>query len=213
MSDMLLEMNGITKRFPGVTANDGISLDLRAGEVHALVGENGAGKTTLMKILYGLTRPDAGTISVRGERDLHPRTPRRHPPRHRHGAPALHAPAALLRAREHHPGGGVAHGRGARPRGPAARDLRVHGGEQARRGPRRPGGGPVRRRAAAGGDPEDPLPRRERSSSSTSPPPCSPRRRSRSCSGPSARSRGRARASSSSATSWTRCSRSPTGSP
>jgi ABC-type uncharacterized transport system ATPase subunit len=68
MSDMLLEMREITKQFPGVTANDRISLDLRAGEVHALVGENGAGKTTLMKILYGLNRPDAGTISVRGER-------------------------------------------------------------------------------------------------------------------------------------------------
>ncbi len=65
---MLLEMREITKRFPGVTANDRISLDLRAGEVHALVGENGAGKTTLMKILYGLKRPDSGTISVRGER-------------------------------------------------------------------------------------------------------------------------------------------------
>jgi general nucleoside transport system ATP-binding protein len=68
MADMLLEMQEITKRFPGVTANDRISLDLRAGEVHALVGENGAGKTTLMKILYGLNRPDSGTISVRGER-------------------------------------------------------------------------------------------------------------------------------------------------
>ncbi len=66
MSENLLEMKGITKRFPGVTANDGISFDLRPGEVHALVGENGAGKTTLMKILYGLHRPDAGSILVRG---------------------------------------------------------------------------------------------------------------------------------------------------
>jgi general nucleoside transport system ATP-binding protein len=68
MTDFLLEMRDITKRFPGVTANDGISLDLRPGEVHALVGENGAGKTTLMKILYGLNRPDSGSIAVRGER-------------------------------------------------------------------------------------------------------------------------------------------------
>jgi len=68
MSDILLEMREITKRFPGVTANDRISLDLRPGEVHALVGENGAGKTTLMKILYGLNRPDAGSIWVRGAR-------------------------------------------------------------------------------------------------------------------------------------------------
>lgn len=66
MSENLLEMRGITKRFPGVTANDSVSFDLRPGEIHALVGENGAGKTTLMKILYGLHRPDAGSILVRG---------------------------------------------------------------------------------------------------------------------------------------------------
>jgi simple sugar transport system ATP-binding protein len=68
MSDILLEMREITKRFPGVTANDRISFDLLPGEVHALVGENGAGKTTLMKILYGLNRPDSGSISVKGAR-------------------------------------------------------------------------------------------------------------------------------------------------
>jgi simple sugar transport system ATP-binding protein len=66
MSQALLEMHEITKSFPGVTANDHISLDLREGEIHALVGENGAGKTTLMKILYGLYRPDSGWIAVRG---------------------------------------------------------------------------------------------------------------------------------------------------
>ncbi|MGA2763142.1 MAG: ABC transporter ATP-binding protein [Spirochaetia bacterium] len=68
MSEALLEMREITKSFPGVTANDRVSLDLRAGEIHALVGENGAGKTTLMKILYGLHRPDSGWIAVRGTR-------------------------------------------------------------------------------------------------------------------------------------------------
>ncbi|HTZ50017.1 MAG TPA: ABC transporter ATP-binding protein [Spirochaetia bacterium] len=66
MADTLLELREITKQFPGVIANDHVSFDLRAGEVHALVGENGAGKTTLMKILYGLYRPDSGTISVEG---------------------------------------------------------------------------------------------------------------------------------------------------
>ncbi|MGA2381728.1 MAG: ABC transporter ATP-binding protein [Spirochaetia bacterium] len=66
MADDLLELREITKQFPGVTANDHVSFDLRAGEVHALVGENGAGKTTLMKILYGLYRPDSGSISVEG---------------------------------------------------------------------------------------------------------------------------------------------------
>ena len=66
MAETLLEMRAITKQFPGVVANDRVSFDLLPGEIHALVGENGAGKTTLMKILYGLHRPDAGAILVRG---------------------------------------------------------------------------------------------------------------------------------------------------
>jgi ABC-type uncharacterized transport system ATPase subunit len=66
MSDTLLAMEEITKVFPGVRANDGVSFDLQPGEIHALVGENGAGKTTLMKILYGLQKPDSGTIYLRG---------------------------------------------------------------------------------------------------------------------------------------------------
>lgn len=62
-----LEMINITKRFPGVIANDKINFDMHAGEVHALLGENGAGKSTLMKILYGLYQPDEGQIKLNGE--------------------------------------------------------------------------------------------------------------------------------------------------
>ncbi|MCC7130182.1 MAG: ATP-binding cassette domain-containing protein, partial [Anaerolineae bacterium] len=62
----ILELRGITKRFPGVLANDHIDLTLEEGEIHALLGENGAGKTTLMNILYGLYQQDEGEILVRG---------------------------------------------------------------------------------------------------------------------------------------------------
>ena len=65
--DLVLEMRGIRKEFPGVVANDDVTFDVRRGEVHALLGENGAGKSTLMNILYGLYRPDAGEIRLNGK--------------------------------------------------------------------------------------------------------------------------------------------------
>jgi general nucleoside transport system ATP-binding protein len=67
MDDYIVEMLNITKRFPGILANDDISIHLRKGEIHALLGENGAGKSTLMSILFGLYRADSGVIRLRGE--------------------------------------------------------------------------------------------------------------------------------------------------
>ena len=62
-----IELNGITKRFPGVVANDDVNLTVEEGEIHAICGENGAGKSTLMKILYGMQQPDEGSMRVFGE--------------------------------------------------------------------------------------------------------------------------------------------------
>ena len=72
LGEYLLRMEGISKRFPGVVALDGVHLDVRPGSVHALMGENGAGKSTLMKCLIGMYRPDAGRIVLDG-REIAPR--------------------------------------------------------------------------------------------------------------------------------------------
>jgi ribose transport system ATP-binding protein len=63
----VLEVSGLTKRYPGVTALDGVDLSVRAGEVHVLIGENGAGKSTMVRCLSGIERPDAGTMTLYGQ--------------------------------------------------------------------------------------------------------------------------------------------------
>jgi len=67
MGEYVVEMLNITKIFPGIKANDDITLQLKKGEVHALLGENGAGKSTLMSVLFGLYQPESGTIKINGE--------------------------------------------------------------------------------------------------------------------------------------------------
>ena len=66
--EYVIEMNNIRKEFPGIVANDNITLQVKQGEIHALLGENGAGKSTLMNVLFGLYQPEKGEIKVRGEK-------------------------------------------------------------------------------------------------------------------------------------------------
>lgn len=65
--EYVIEMLNITKEFPGIKANDNITVQLKKGEIHALLGENGAGKSTLMSILFGLYQPEEGCIKINGE--------------------------------------------------------------------------------------------------------------------------------------------------
>src|SRR5437879_13359708 len=98
MSEHVLRMQGISKRFPGVHALDQVQLNVRKGTVHALMGENGAGKSTLMKCLIGIYAPDSGTIEFHGQQVSIANTHHAHPmgismihqalPRIPHTAPA-----------------------------------------------------------------------------------------------------------------------------
>ena len=74
MSDYIIEMLGISKYFPGIIANDNITLQLKKGEIHALLGENGAGKSTLIKCLTGVNKMDAGKIELEGK-EIRPTNP------------------------------------------------------------------------------------------------------------------------------------------
>ena len=67
-NEYIVEMKHITKRFPGIVANDDVSISVRRGEIFALLGENGAGKSTLMSMLFGMYEPDEGEIWIRGEK-------------------------------------------------------------------------------------------------------------------------------------------------
>ena len=88
LSEYIIEMLHITKEFPGIIANDDITLQLKKGEIHALLGENGAGKSTLMSVLFGMYQPEKGEIRKNG----------RERAGHRHGASAFQARGCFLRA-------------------------------------------------------------------------------------------------------------------
>jgi simple sugar transport system ATP-binding protein len=75
MTELLLRLQGLTKAYPGVVANKDVSFDIGRGEIHALLGENGAGKSTLVKTIYGLVKPDTGTMTLEGQQ-FHPPEPR-----------------------------------------------------------------------------------------------------------------------------------------
>ena len=89
MDNYIIEMLGITKEFPGIIANDNITLQLKKGEIHALLGENGAGKSTLMSVLFGLYQPEKGVIRVKGQEVRIKGPLDANAPGNRHGSPAF----------------------------------------------------------------------------------------------------------------------------
>ncbi len=113
----IVEMRGITIRFPGVLALDGVDFVLRAGEIHSLMGENGAGKSTLIKALTGVYPIDAGSITVAGESRIFANTADAQSRRHLDRVPGGEPLREPLRRRE----------RDARSRAPRSRRHRLEG--------------------------------------------------------------------------------------
>ena len=185
---MRLELRDITKRFPGVLANDAISISADRGKVLGLLGENGAGKTTLMNILSGPVQAGLGP-------DLHRRpgaglrgSGRGHPGRRRHGPPALHArPGVRRRSRRSRSAPRPSRNRFGtlRPGGGPQADRRAVRPVQASASTPTPGSRTCRSACASGWRSSRRSIARATSSSSTSPAPCSRRSRPRSCSGSS----------------------------
>ncbi len=90
-NENVIEMINVTKRFGNFVANDKINLELRKGEIHALLGENGAGKSTLMNILSGLLEPTEGEVHVKGKLEKNRFSFKSCKPRNRYGPPTFHA--------------------------------------------------------------------------------------------------------------------------
>ena len=86
---IVVEMKHITKRFPGIVANDDVTIQIKKGEIFALLGENGAGKSTLMSMLFGMYEPDEGEIYIRGRKGETGISQPCHQIKHRYGTPAF----------------------------------------------------------------------------------------------------------------------------